>query len=103
MAKYYRGDTLPIVASYEGYTFKEGDIITCAIFEAVDTETADLGEALATITTTVLSSADEVQLEFSREQMHDIAGEVIIEVRTVSGNTEMTIQKTLDLRRDGIR
>ena len=28
MAKNYRGDTLPVTVSYEGYKFKKGDVVT---------------------------------------------------------------------------
>ena len=104
MAKYYRGDTIPVVVSYDGYRFQPGDVVTGAIFIKPESDEDDLGEALATVEINVLEAGDEVQLEFSREQMHDIAGEVIVEARTVTnGNVEMTVQKNLDLRRDGIR
>lgn len=103
MAKYYRGDTLPIVASYDGYTFKKGDIITAGIFAQPEGD-EEFGEPLAKVSVTVKEDGDEIQLEFTREQMHDIDDEVVIEVRTVTaGNVEMTMQKTLDLRRDGLR
>lgn len=103
MAKYYRGDTLPIVANYDGYTFQKGDIVTAGIF-AQPEDDEEFGEPLAEVSVTVKEEGDEVQLEFTREQMHDIDDEVVIEVRTVTaGNVEMTVQKTLDLRRDGLR
>ena len=104
MAKYYRGDTLPFVVSYEGYRFQPGDVVTGSIFTKPESDEDDLGEALITVEVNVLQAGDEVQLEFSREQMHDIADEVIVEARTVTnGNVEMTVQKELDLGRDGIR
>lgn len=104
MAKYYRGDTLPFVVSYEGYRFQPGDVVTGSIFTKPESDEDDLGEALVTVEVNVLQAGDEVQLDFSREQMHDIADEVIVEARTVTnGNVEMTVQKNLDLRRDGIR
>ena len=59
---------------------------------------------LKEVSFTVTGEADEVQLEFSREDMHDISGDVILEVRTVTAdNVEMTIQKNLSLGKDGLR
>ncbi len=102
MAKYYRGDTLPVVASYDGYRFKPGDVVTAGILKR-DDEESDYN-LLAEVSLTVTSEADKVQLEFSREQMHDIEGDVVCEVRTVMANgVEMSIQKSLTIGRDGLR
>lgn len=102
MAKNYRGDTLPIVASYDGYTFQKGDMVTAGILQL--NEDTEEYEVLKEVSLIVSSEAEEVQLEFSRENMHDISGDVVIEVRTVTaGNVEMTIQKNLSLGKDGLR
>lgn len=99
--KNYRGDTLPVVISYEGYTFKEGDVVTAGIIR--ENEKGEL-EVLKSVSVTVTGDCDKVQLEFSREDMHDIDGKVILEGRTVTaGGVEMTVQKSLDLRKDGLR
>lgn len=103
MAKFYRGDTLPVTASYDGYKFNRGDRVTCKIFQQVE-EGEEYGEPLASVELEVQGEADAVQLEFSREQMHNVDGEVMVEVRTITtSDTEMTIQKALDLRKDAIR
>jgi hypothetical protein len=102
MAKQYRGDTLPVVVSYDGYTFKNGDVVTAGILQ-LNESTAEY-DVLKEVSLTVTGEADEVQLEFSREDMHDIEGDVVLEVRTVTaGNVEMTIQKNLSLGKDGLR
>ena len=102
MAKNYRGDTLPVTVSYEGYKFKKGDVVTAGILR-LNEDTEDY-EVLKEVTLEVPGEADEVQLEFSREDMHDIDGDVVVEARTiVSDSMEMTIQKNLTLRRDGLR
>ena len=101
MAKNYRGDTLPIVVSYDGYTFKKGDVVTAGILQLKDDEEY---EVLKEVSVTVPSEAEEVQLEFSREDMYEISGDVVLEVRTVTaGDVEMTIQKNLSLGKDGLR
>lgn len=101
MAKYYRGDTLPITVSYDGYIFKEGDVVTAGILQLNE---SDEYEVLKEISLTVTGDCEEVQLEFTRKDMHDISGDVILEVRTVTtANTEMTIQKNLSLGKDGLR
>lgn len=101
MAKNYRGDTLPIVVSYDGYTFKKGDVVTAGILQLNDDEEY---EVLKEVSVTVPSEAEEVQLEFSREDMYEISGDVVLEVRTVTvGDVEMTIQKNLSLGKDGLR
>lgn len=102
MAKNYRGDTLPVTVSYDGYKFKKGDVVTAGILR-LNEDTEDY-EVLKEVTLEVTGEADEVQLEFSREDMHDIDGDVVVEARTiVSDSMEMTIQKNLTLRRDGLR
>lgn len=102
MAKNYRGDTLPIVASYDGYTFQEGDTVTAGILQL--NEDTEEYEVLKEVSLVVPASVEEVQLEFSREDMYDISGDVVIEVRTVTvSGVEMTIQKNLSLERDGLR
>jgi hypothetical protein len=99
--KYYRGDTLPVVISYEGYTFKAGDVVTAGIIRERDD--GEL-EKLKEVSVTVTGECDAVQLEFSREDMYDIDGKVILEGRTVTaGDVEMTVQKTLNLGKDGLR
>lgn len=100
MAKIYRGDNLPVVASYEGYTFKPGDVVTAGILR----QNGEDYEVLAEVTVEVRSQSDEVQLEFSREKMYDVAGDLVLEVRTVTASdVEMTIQKNLTIERDGLR
>lgn len=102
MAKNYRGDTLPIVASYDGYTFQKGDMVTAGILQL--NEDTEEYEVLQEVSVVVSAEAEEVQLEFSREKMHDISGDIVIEVRTVTaGDVEMTIQKNLSLGKDGLR
>lgn len=102
MAKNYRGDTLPVTVSYDGYKFKKGDVVTAGILRL--NEDTEEYEVLKEVSITVPGEADEVQLEFSREDMHDIEGDVVVEARTiVSDSMEMTIQKNLTLRRDGLR
>ena len=67
-------------------------------------ESTEEYEVLKEVSVTVPSEADEVQLEFSREDMYDVDGDVVLEVRTVTaGDVEMTIQKNLSLRKDGVR
>lgn len=101
MAKNYRGDTLPVVVSYDGYTFQRGDVVTAGILQLNDNGEYDV---LKEVSLTVTGEADEAQLEFSREDMHDISGDVVLEVRTVTAsNVEMTIQKNLSLGKDGLR
>lgn len=102
MAKQYRGDTLPVVVSYDGYIFQKGDVVTAGILQ-LNESTAEY-DVLKEVSLTVTGEADEVQLEFSREDMHDIEGDVVLEVRTVTNaNVEMTIQKNLSLGKDGLR
>lgn len=102
MAKNFRGDTLPIVASYDDYTFQKGDVVTAGILQL--SEDTEEYEVLKEVSLVVPSEAEEVQLEFSREDMYDISGDIVIEVRTVTaGDVEMTIQKNLSLERDGLR
>ena len=102
MAKQYRGDTLPVLVSYDGYTFKKGDVVTAGILQ-LNEETEEY-EVLKEVSVTVPSEAEEVQLEFSREDMYEISGDVVLEVRTVTaGDVEMTIQKNLSLGKDGLR
>ena len=102
MAKNYRGDTLPVTVSYDGYTFKKGDVVTAGILQ-LNESTAEY-DVLKEVSLTVTGEADEVQLEFSREDMHGIDGDVVLEVRTVTNaNVEMTIQKNLSLGKDGLR
>lgn len=102
MAKYYRGDTLPVVASFENRKFQAGDVITGAVLQRDDDESEYEVKAEVSITST--GEADEVQLEFSREQMHDIEGDVVVEVRLVTnGNVEATLQKAITLGKDGVR
>ena len=102
MAKNYRGDTLPVTVSYEDYKFKKGDVVTAGILQL--NENTEEYDVLKEVSIEVLSEAEEVQLEFSREDMHDISGDVVLEVRTVTaGNVEMTIQKNISLGKDGLR
>ena len=101
MAKQFRGDTLPVVVSYEDYIFKQGDVVTAGILQLNDNEEYDV---LKEVSVEVTDECEEVQLEFSREDMHDIEGDVVLEIRTVTaGNVEMTIQKSLSLGKDGLR
>lgn len=91
-----------MVASYENYKFQKDDVVTAGILKL--NETTEEYEVLKEVSVTVPSEAEEVQLEFSREDMFDIDGDVILEVRTVTaGDVEMTIQKSLILRKDGVR
>jgi hypothetical protein len=102
MAKIYRGDTLPVVVNYDGYKFQPGDVITAGILQL--NESTEEYEVLKQISLTVTAEADEAQLEFSREDMKDVSGEVTLEVRTVTASgVEMTIQKELEIRKDGLR
>jgi len=105
MAKFYRGDTLPVVASFENRKFKAGDVITAAVLQRVDEDDEDSEyEVKAEVSVTCTGEADEAQLEFTREQMHDIDGDCIVEVRLVTnGNVEATLQKPISLRKDGVR
>lgn len=101
MAKQFRGDTLPVVVSYEDYIFKQGDVVTAGILQLNDNEEYDV---LKEVSVEVTDECEEVQLEFSREDMHDIEGDVVLEIRTVTaGNVEMTMQKSLSLGKDGLR
>lgn len=102
MAKFYRGDTLPVTASYDGYKFQPGDVITAGILQ----KNEDTGEytVLKQVSVTARAEGDEVQLEFSREDMHDISGDLTIEIRVVTaGDVEMTIQKKITIEKDGVR
>ena len=102
MANYYRGDTLPVVAKYKGYTFQPGDVVTVGVLQ-LDEDTEEY-TVKASKSLTVEAQADEVQLELTRQDMHDIDGKVVIEVRTVTPeNVEFSIQKDLTLRKDGLR
>lgn len=97
MASYFRGDTFPVVVKYSNYTFQEGDVVTVAIF---DKEWNTLAEQELVIT----GECEEVQVELSREQMHDVLGECVVEARTVTtSNLEMTIQREVDFKEDGLR
>lgn len=101
MAKQFRGDTLPVVVSYEDYIFKQGDVVTAGILKLNDNEEYDV---LKEVSVEVTGECEEVQLEFSREDMHNIEGDVVLEIRTVTaGNVEMTMQKSLSLGKDGLR
>lgn len=101
MAKNYRGDNLPVVAKYDGYLFNVGDVVTAGILRLNDKDEYDV---LKKVSVEVRGQCEEVQLEFSREDMQDISGDVIIEVRTVTANNvEMTAQKKLQLGKDGLR
>ena len=101
MGKQFRGDTLPVVVSYEDYIFKQGDVVTAGILQLNDNEEYDV---LKEVSVEVTDECEEVQLEFSREDMHDIEGDVVLEIRTVTAcNVEMTIQKSLSLGKDGLR
>ena len=103
MAKIYRGDTFPFTTSFEGYTFKPGDKITASFMSKDDDDTAEY-TILKTIEYEVKNTCEKVQLEFSREDMHDISGDVVLEVRVVtSTGIEMTTQKDYTIRKDGIR
>lgn len=100
--KYFRGDTLPVVASFDNRKFQAGDVITGAILQREDEDSEYEIKAEVSIEST--GEADEVQLEFSREQMYDILGDVVVEIRLITnGNVEATLQKKLTLERDGIR
>lgn len=102
MAKYYRGDTFPITVSYDGYTFKPGDVVTGGILQ--ENEETEEYDVLAQITTTITGECEAVQLEFSREDMYEVSGKVVLEIRTVTvNNIEMTIQKELEFGKDGLR
>lgn len=93
---------MPVVASYENYKFQKGDVVTAGILQL--NESTEEYEVLKEVSVIVPSEADEVQLEFSREDMFEIDGDVILEVRTVTaGDVEMTIQKNLSLGKDGLR
>lgn len=103
MAKIYRGDTFPFTVKFDGYTFQSGDTITASFMSIADEEDSEYTR-LKTIEYTVQNECDKVQLEFSREDMHDISGDVVVEVRVVtSSGIEMTAQKSCLLRKDGIR
>ena len=102
MAKIYRGDTFPFTVAFDGYTFQTGDVITASFMS----KTEDDAEytRLKTIEYTVQNECEKVQLEFSRDDMYDISGDVVVEVRVVtSSGIEMTAQKSCSLRKDGIR
>lgn len=97
----FRGDTLPIVVFWDDYVFQEGDEVTVGIFEINSKGNMEL---LKSQTITVEEEAERCQFEFSREEMKDIIGEVIIEARVITNaNVERTIQGTLNLREDGLR
>ena len=97
MAKYYRGDTLPITVSYNNYTFKQGDVVTVGIFDEDMTK-------LAEKSLTVVGECDAVQIELSKEDMHDVLGKCIIEARTITAEgVEMTIQDNAEFKEDGLR
>ena len=97
----FRGDTLPIVVFWDDYVFQEGDEVTVGIFEINSKGNMEL---LKSQTIVVEGEAERCQFEFSREEMKDIIGEVIIEARVITNaNVERTIQGTLNLREDGLR
>lgn len=97
MAKYFRGDTLPVVVSYDGYKFKRGDNVTVGVFSE------DMARKYAEVSVDVTSECDEVQVELSREDTREMLGNCVLEARTISGNTEMTIQKEIEFKEDGLR
>lgn len=100
--KYYRGDTLVVTASFEDRKFQAGDVITGAVMQRADEESEY--QVLAETSIESTGEADEVQLEFTREQMYNIDGDVTVEIRLVTnGNVEATLQKEITLERDGIR
>ena len=93
---------LPVVAAFENRKFQAGDVITGAILQRDDDESEY--EIKAEVSITCTGPADEVQLEFSRELMHDIDGDAVIEVRLLTnGNVEATLQKPITLGKDGVR
>lgn len=102
MSKYYRGDNLPVVADWKGYTIQVGDVITGAILQRQDEQSEY--KVLAEEIVVAQETADKIQIEFSREKMKNTDGEVTVEVRLVTkDNVEMTVQKNIELRKDGIR
>lgn len=105
MAKIYRGDTFPFTVKFDGYTFQSGDVITASFMSKEDEEEEDTEYTiLKTIDYTVQNKCEEVQLEFSREDMYDISGDVVLEVRVVTtSDIEMTVQKEYSIGKDGIR
>lgn len=105
MAKIYRGDTFPFTVAFDGYTFQAGDVITASFMSKEDEEEEDTEYTiLKTIDYTVQNECEEVQLEFSREDMYDISGDVVLEVRVVTtSDIEMTVQKEYSIGKDGIR
>ena len=103
--KNFRGDTLPIVAKFANRRFQAGDLITAAVLKLEDEDDEESEyTVLAETSVTSTGEADEVQLEFTREQMHDIDGDCVVEIRLVTnGNVEATLQKSIKLGKDGIR
>ena len=105
MAKYFRGDTLPVTAMFDNRKFQAGDVVTAAILQLTDPDDEESEYTVLTeVSVECPGEADEVQLEFSREQMHDIDGDCVVEIRLVTnGNVEATLQKPIKLGKDGIR
>ena len=102
MAKIYRGDTFPFTVAFDGYTLKPGDMLTARFMSKTEDDTEYT--RLKTIEYTVQNECEKVQLEFSREDMYDISGDVVLEVRVVTiTGTEMTVQKEYSIGKDGIR
>lgn len=103
MAKIYRGDTFPFTVSFEDYTFKTGDVITASFMSKGEEDNAE-HTILKTIEYIVQNECEKVQLEFSREDMYDISGNVVLEARVItSTGIEMTVQKEYSIGKDGIR
>lgn len=103
MAKIYRGDTFPFTIKFDGYTFQKGDVLTASLMSTTDEEDSEYTR-LNSIEYVVQNECEKVQLEFSREDMYDISGDVVVEVRLItSSGIEMTAQKKCSLRKDGIR
>lgn len=103
MAKIYRGDTFPFTVAFDGYTFQAGDVITASFMSKTEEDDAEYTK-LKTIEYTVQNECEKVQLEFSREDMYDISGDVVLEVRVVTtSGVEMTVQKEYSIGKDGIR
>lgn len=95
--KYFRGDTFPVTASYKGYKFQNGDEVTVGIF---DENFNKLTEKSLTVT----GECDEVQLELSRKDMYNVFGKCTVEIRTITtSGMEMTIQKEIEFKEDGLR
>jgi hypothetical protein len=102
MAVFYRGDTLPVVVNFEDYKIQKGDEIIVGILRW--DESKEEFDVLKEISTIAKGNADEVQLEFSREDTYEIFGDLVIEACLLrNGNTEKTMQKKIKLEKDGLR